>query len=408
MLRNKEMKWFLLGETIILTFTVFLILAFNNVTFNQYKVNLIENNGYIVSSLLQKHPELEEDVINSIINKTGDIEEGMNILGRYGIDDVDNLNYINDIKDLKDKMIIYNLFFAFLIFILLSSIYYVFIHRQYQKIRQINQYMLAILNGDYSFDIKDYEEGEISNLKNDVYRITNLLKQQSENARAGQKELETVLSDISHQLKTPLTSMYVMNDLLYDDSMDPKIRKEFLQKNRNQLERIEWLVTSLLKISRLDSGTILLKKENVNMKRLIEKALEPIRIPLELKKQNISIKGNPTIQATLDFNWTVEALLNLLKNAHEHSPEGGNIEITYEENALYVALYIKDYGEGIDEKDIRHVFKRFYKGNSSKESIGIGLNMAYTIITKQNGDIKVESEKGKGTIFIIHFYKNTV
>lgn len=408
MLRNKEMKWFVFGESLILLFTVFLILIFNMLTFNQYKVNLIENNGYLISSFLKKHPELEEEVINTIISKTGDTEKGIAILEQYGLADIDNLDYIKDIRNLKNKMILYNLLLALLIFSLLSSIYYIFIHRQYQKIREINQYMLAILNGDYHFDIKDYEEGEISNLKNDIYRITNVLKQQSENAKDGKKELETVLSDISHQLKTPLTSMYVMNDLLYDDTMDPKIRKEFLQKNRNQLERIEWLVTSLLKISRLDSGTIVLKKEKVSIRELIQKAIEPIRIPLELKKQNVVIKGDPNTHAILDFNWTVEAILNILKNAHEHSPEEGNIEIHYEENALYVAIYIQDHGEGIDEKDIRHIFKRFYKGSSSKESIGIGLNMAYHIITKQNGDIKVNSEKGKGTLFTIHFYKNIV
>lgn len=408
MLKNKEGKKFIVGECLIFLFSLFLLAIFQNILFTQYKNHLIENNGYIISHILSVHPELEEEIISAILNKEEDVDKGMETLSKYGLSDIDSLDYIKDIKLLKNRMIVYNSCFFLFIFGIFSIVYSLFVRNQYKKIKEINQYMLAVLNGDYSFDIRDYEEGVISNLKNDIYRITTLLKQQSETANQDKKELETVLSDISHQLKTPLTSMYVMNDLLYDDTMDSEVRHDFLNKNRKQLERIEWLVTSLLKLSRLDSGTIRLKKEQVNISRLLEKALDPIRIPLELKKQNIEINCNPNLFLVIDFNWTVEAILNILKNAHEHSYENTTIKIEVEENTLYTSISIIDEGEGIQKKDLRNIFKRFYKGDNNKESIGIGLNMAYTIITKQNGEIKVSSKRGEGTTFHIWFYKGVV
>ncbi len=407
MLKNKECKRFVIGEGIVLIVSILLVMMFQKILFIQYKNNLIQSNGYIIANILEKYPEFEEDIINALLNKKGDVEKGIQVLSKYGLSDIDSLDYMKDIYILKKQMMIYQISFVLFLFGLLSFIYYLFIRNQYQKINEINRYMISVLNGDYTFDIRDYEEGAISNLKNDIYRITTLLKQQIENANQGKKELETVLSDISHQLKTPLTSMYVMNDLLYDDTMDVEVRHEFLNKNKKQLERIEWLVTSLLKISRLDSGTIVLKKQKVSVYNLIQKAVEPIRIPLELKKQNIVIDCPETF-LIVDENWTAEAFLNILKNAHEHSSENKDIKIIVKENNLYISIFIIDEGEGMDTKDLKNIFKRFYKGEGNKESIGIGLNMAYTIIVKQNGEIKVESKKGKGTTFCIFFYKTIV
>lgn len=408
MLHNKEIKRFIIGEVLILLITIPTILVFNNIIFIQYKNNIIDNNSKLMASLVENHPELEEELVEAIIKSSGNAEKGQEILGKYGLGDVDSLEYVEMVGTIKSKITIYHFTFAIFIFTLLSFIYYMYIRRQYKKIDEIGHYMIKLLNGDYSLDLRDYEEGALSTLKNDIYRITVLLKNQSEQDAKAKRELEDVLSDISHQLKTPLTSMYVISDLLLDETMKPSMRKEFLYKNKVQLERIEWLVTSLLKISRLDSGTIILKEEEINIQKLLSKALEPIEIAVELKKQTILIHGDPKITIKGDFNWTVEALLNILKNAHEHSPAESAIEISYQENALYTSIAVKDHGEGISEKDIPNVFKRFYKGTSSKESIGIGLNMALMIVNKEQGDITVTSTKGEGTTFTILFYKKVV
>lgn len=408
MLSDMDYKRFIIIEILFLILSIIIAIVFNNIMFIQYKSHLVSNNASVIGSIIESHPELEEEIIESLIQHQNKAE-GEKILSYYGMDKIDYLDSLSHVSIIKKNGLFYNLVLISFIFIILTFIYYFFIKRQYRKIDEITNYMNHILNGNYALDIKDYEEGVISNLKNDIYRVTVILKNQREKATNDKKKLENVLSDISHQLKTPLTSMYVINDLLYDDTMDSKIRGDFLHKNRVQLERIEWLVTSLLKISRLDSGTIQLKREEVNIENLIKKSLEPISIALELKGQTVEINGNPNLTMFVDLNWTSEALLNILKNAHEHSFKNGIIKINYTDNVLYTCITITDYGEGILEKDLPHIFKRFYKSTKThKESIGIGLNMAFMIIRKQDGDLNVTSSREKGTTFTIKFYKSVI
>ena len=274
----------------------------------------------------------------------------------------------------------------------------------YQRIKKIDQYMNNILNDDYSLDIKEYCEGDISNLKNDVYKMTVKLKEQSELLLKDKKYLEETLEDISHQIKTPLTSMYMINDILGNEKNE-KIRKEFLIKNKNQIERIEWLVISLLKMSRLDSGTVKLKKEKIKVKDLINKAIEPIKVSLDLKAIDLELNLSNDI-VLVDVNWTKEAILNIIKNACEHTKD--KIIITSKNNPLYTEIKITDNGKGIAKKDLKHIFERFYKGSDSKDSIGIGLNMSKKIINLENGIIEVETKENLGSTFIIKLYKNNL
>ena len=300
--------------------------------------------------------------------------------------------------------------------ILLVTIFYLItiiitwyhLYKKNKKIKNLSTYMNNILNNNYSLDIRDYEEGDLSNLKNDIYKMTVKLKEQSDSSQKEKKYLEEVLSDISHQLKTPLTSMYVINDvLLSDKKIDDSKKQEFLIKNRKELERIEWLVTSLLKMSRLDSGSekIILKETKID--DLIRKTVTPLEIPIELKNQHLILDYDKNIKLNIDLNWTTEALINILKNAHEHTKENGTIQIKVKDTVIYTEIEIIDTGEGISTTDLPHIFERFYKGKTNKESIGIGLNMAKKIINLEKGDIKVISNSN-GTTFNIKFYKQII
>lgn len=285
----------------------------------------------------------------------------------------------------------------------------VFTWWRYREIDKLSGYLQKISNGDFQLDVRDNTEGELSLLKSQIYKVTNMLSEHGTLLREDKEKLTDAISDISHQLKTPLTSMMVMADLLRDNRLDGAKRSEFTRNLRVQLERMDWLVSSLLKLSKIDAGTIMFKKEQVSVPVLIDKAIEPLLVPLDIKGLQLEIEGDPQAAFSGDLNWTAEALINILKNCVEHTPEGGQLSIGYTENALYTEITIADNGSGILKQDLPHIFKRFYKGqNAGDDSVGIGLAMAYSIISSQQGDIEVKSEPAMGTSFHIKFYKQVI
>lgn len=282
----------------------------------------------------------------------------------------------------------------------------VFTRWRYTEIGHLSSYLRQISNGNYTLDVRDNQEGELSILKNDIYKVTLMLSEHSALLQHDKVQLTNAISDISHQLKTPLTSMTVMADLLSEPELPPEKRTEFTRNIRIQLERIGWLVSSLLKFSKIDAGTVQFKKDSILVRTLFQKSLEPVLIPMDIKEQTLSIKGDDAVSFLGDLNWTAEAVINILKNCVEHTPGGGEISISFAENALYTEVIIADNGKGIPKEELPYVFQRFYKGkNASEDSVGIGLALSHSIITSQNGDINIKSEKGIGTQFHIKIYK---
>ncbi|MED4729694.1 HAMP domain-containing sensor histidine kinase [Aneurinibacillus migulanus] len=298
---------------------------------------------------------------------------------------------------------------VFILSILFIGSSLLFTRWRYRELEKLSVYLREISNGNYSLDVRDNQEGELSILKNDIYKVTLMLSEQRSFLQRDKLQLTDAISDISHQLKTPLTSMTVMADLLSDPDLPPAKRTEFTHNIRIQLERIDWLVSSLLKLSKIDAKTIHFKKDQILMKKLIQKALEPVLIPMDIKEQTVSIEGDDNVSFVGDFNWTTEALINILRNGVEHTHEGGAIAITISENALFTEIVISDNGKGIPKEDLPYIFKRFYKGkNAGEGSIGIGLAIAHSIIASQNGVIDVTSNSEKGTQFRIKFYKQVI
>ncbi|MFF2448205.1 sensor histidine kinase [Neobacillus sp. NPDC058068] len=298
---------------------------------------------------------------------------------------------------------------VFIISALLIGCSLLFTSWRYREIEKLSSYLRQISSGDYSLDVRDNHEGELSILKNNIYKVTIMLSEQGSLLQQDKIKLTNAISDISHQLKTPLTSMLMMADLLSDAKVPAAKRTEFTHNIRIQLERIEWLVSSLLKLSKIDAGTVYFKKEVVSVKRLLQKALEPVMIPMDIKEQTVSLEGKDSVTFTGDILWTTEAIINILKNCVEHTLDGGKIDISFSENALFTEIVIADNGKGIAKEDLPYIFKRFYKGkNAGEDSIGIGLAMAHSIITSQHGDIEVNSKSGEGTEFRIKVYKQVI
>lgn len=403
MLKNINKSKSLFIQVILLLVFTIIASIFSIYVHNQYKREIIRNYAIIVGNISQEYPELEADIMSALFSDEQNYEEGIEVLRKYGID-ISNLDEIKTANLLKNKLVIANITIVAIMSIVYILISIYFYKKEEKRLNDISDYINNILNNDYSMDIREYNEDEISALKNYIYKITIKLRNMSENSQKEKEYLEVALSDISHQLKTPLTSLMVMNELLENENIDENKRKECEQKSRIQLEKIQWLITSLLKISQIDSGTIKFKKEEVNVQELLTKSLEPLAIQIELKNINLIQNIDKDIRIICDENWTIEALVNIIKNAYEHTENGGTINISAEENPIYTEIRIEDNGCGINEEDINHIFERFYRGKSNKDSIGIGLNMSKMIIDRQNGDIEVKSKPGEGTCFIIKFH----
>ena len=272
----------------------------------------------------------------------------------------------------------------------------------------LSAYLRQIEAGDYSLDVRDNGEGSFSLLKNDVYKVTVRLREQAELLQKDKTALSNLIADISHQIKTPLTSLGVLADLLAEDPPEED-RRAFVERLRSQLGRIQWLTAALLKLARLDAGTAAFKSELVDVRQLIERALEPLQIPLEIKNQHLEVQGEDGASFTGDLNWSAEALTNVVKNCIEHTPQGGKIEIRYAVNALYAEIIVSDDGSGIASRDLPNIFNRFYRGaNAGESNVGIGLALAKAIFNAQGGDIAVNSQPGVGTSFDIRVFRGVV
>lgn len=290
---------------------------------------------------------------------------------------------------------------------LLSVLFIIYTVNRYKKIEKLNDYLVRVLSENDTDEILDQEEGELSILKTNIYKTTSTLKYQKELLADDKKNLAAALADISHQLKTPLTSMMVMNDLLVDEQDEDK-RTEFLQTQSSQLDRMNWLIQTLLKLSKLDAGTIVLKREDVLATELVEEAIKPFEIQFDLR--NISFESDVSkVNIRCDKNWTVEAIQNIIKNCIEHMDDGGQLFIAVTDTNIFTQLTIKDSGCGIAAEDVPHIFERFYKGkNAGKDSVGIGLALSKSILEEEQAEINVESTEGVGTRFIIKFYKTLI
>lgn len=291
--------------------------------------------------------------------------------------------------------------------VLLILISYISTYLRYRKISKLASAVNDLLHGDNSISLEDYSEGELGILHSEIYKMTIRLREQQNKLMNDKVYLADSIADISHQIRTPLTSINLLVQLLSEPNLKEERRQQIAHDLYSLLSRIDWLITALLKISKLDAGTVQFKREQISLERLVRKACSPLLVPIELKGQELVIQSDGEFCG--DVAWTCEAIGNIVKNCMEHTPEGGRIEIHAKDNALYSEIVIMDIGPGIAKEDMPHIFERFYKGkNSDDKSFGIGLALARMIVTSQNGTVKAENRHPTGATFSIRFYKGTV
>lgn len=365
-------------------------------------------NNLLLSSLINKikttYPELSEIEIIEVLNNPDLTEE--DLFKKYGI------NIQNESLSIKQQNLNNQYFLFTIISILIYSLTIILIiiiynKKEKAKINKITNYLKELNNHQYSLAIEDNQEEDLSLLKNEIYKTAITLNEQTLLLKKDKESLKDSLSDISHQLKTPLTSINLMIDTLrHQDNLSSTERRELLNNIHRKITNTNFLVHSLLKLSKFDANTIEFNRQNNSLSKILKEVLDNLSTLSDLKDIKINIKGSKDISLYCDYKWEVEALTNIIKNCIEHSNNSSKIDITYQKNDIFTKIIIQDNGCGISKKDLPHIFERFYKAqNSSKDSIGIGLSLAKTIIEKDNGYITVDSVINKGTTFTIKYLK---
>lgn len=399
--RNSR-KTIILGIIVIMLSTgIFWVI--NNIQYRKYLKIVNAKIDNIISQVIEKYPDITEEAVLKILKNNETPESS--ILEKYGY--TPDISYIKTLGEQIETNKKQNIALVIILGTVSLGIYLIYVITQEKKIAEINEYIKQINNKNYILKIEENDNGELSKLRNELYKTTVLLKETAEISEKEKENLSTAIADISHQLKTPLTSIRIMLDNIQDDpDMEKEVREDFLIEISKQIDWISSLVVALLKIAKFDAGTIKMEDNEINAKNLIDNIVSNLAILMELK--NIEIITNVDEKATFiaDYKWQQEALTNILKNAIEHSKQNSRIYITVENTSLFLKIIIKDEGSGIDKEDLKHIFQRFYKTkNSSENSIGIGLPLAKAIIEQSNGYIKVETKYGEGTSFEVKYIK---
>ena len=290
-------------------------------------------------------------------------------------------------------------------FLYILSYYWITWHR-YRSLSQLSHEIDGMLHSQTPIHFEKYKEGELSILENELSKMTLRLGEQAAALADDKKFLADSMADISHQIRSPLTSSNLIISLLMEPDLSPSGRKKLLQELTQLLSRIDWLVESLLKMSKMDAGTVRLQQAPVPVGALIQKAAEPLMIPMELREQALTIQGESHVTFTGDFAWSQEAVLNILKNCMESAGDHGWIEIVCEDTLLFTEIRIHDSGSGFDESELHSLFERFYRGKDTKTSgYGIGLALCKSILTRHGGTVRARNHPEGGAVFLIRFPK---
>lgn len=392
-------NYFILSLIIIISFTIL-----STYEYHKYTINFNNKLSSIISLIKEEYPNInDEDIVKILNSKSSPLS---NNLKRYGID-ITNDSLILENNNLQKKYIITNTIFLIICITIIILLFLKYNKNKDKEINNITKYIEELNNKNYSLKLDEFTEEDLSILKSEIYKTTVMLKEQASNSLNDKINLKKSLEDISHQLKTPLTSILITtNNLIDDNNMTDELKIEFLKDIRREIMKINFLIQSLLKLSKFDSNTISYINKPVKVKNIINKSIKNVSAICDLHNINIEVTSHDDTTIICDEMWQIEAITNIIKNCLEHSKDDSKLTIFYEDNNVYTKIVIKDYGEGIPKKDIHHIFERFYKGaNSNKDSIGIGLSLSKSIIEKNNGTISVKSNENKGTEFTIKYFK---
>lgn len=401
-MENKVLlKEYLKKTGLILIVFLILFLLIQKRMYQMYRTHTNQKISAILEKVVEQYPNISRNELIKLLNSK-DVKSSF--AHDYGID-VSRESYLleNDRQFLWN--ILLNVLFFFILIGVLGKLFFDYQKKKSRDLQSIIKLIEQINQKNYELDIDTISEDELSILKNEIYKTTLLLKEEAEISKKDKLELKKSLSDISHQLKTPLTSILIMlDDMIDNPNMESKIRNEFIHDIKREVMNIKFLVGTILKLAQLDSNTIEFKKEPVLIEKILGEAKENVQPLCDLKNVSIKIHSNKKSKIICDFRWQVEAITNILKNSVEHSFLNEKIVIKVIDSPLYIRIQIENIGKPIDREDLSHLFERFYKGKNSKEdSIGIGLSLSKKIIESANGTIYVISNNERTEFQVTYF-----
>ncbi|MHB8065375.1 MAG: sensor histidine kinase [Ruminiclostridium sp.] len=409
LLKNREIQ-LSIGIIIVLLLTLGVVLMHIYSDFAETLNEIqVKQNVATIGTIVKQYPQLETDIIKNYTSGfQGNYEYGKSLLEKYSYDEslgVAKNSFIQDYVELAyfKIQIVLILFSIILITFVLVTLYRIF-----KKIRRLSVSAEAVIEGQYRPCDGDKEEGDIGFL---TYQFNTMTERLGENVQALNNEklfLKKLITDISHQLKTPLASLIMFNDILENDkNISDEDKNTFILESKNQLDRMEWLIKNMLKMARLEAGVVDFEKKEALVADTLQRSINALKLTASEKEIAIKIAGDNSIKVKHDLSWTTEAFSNIIKNCIEHSEKGSEINISLEENSVFVQVVISDNGAGIPKEELPKIFDRFYKGpySASPTNIGIGLYITKTIIEGQDGSVYVFSQVGQGTKFIVRLMK---
>ena len=400
-MKNKEkLKKFLVILNLYTIFIIFLTYSINKYEYQVYKDNFDTKITSIILKIKEDYPNITDEELYNILKSS---KKDGKVLEQYSLT-IDNKSLLKENDNKYQQFLVTNIMIVFISTFFLIFLFLRFNAKKDREINKITKCLEEINKRNYKIDIEEMSEDELSILKNELYKVTIKLKEDAENSKQAKKDLKDTLADISHQLKTPITSILIILDNIIDNpDMDKNTREDFIRDIKRELLNMNFLALNLLKLSKLDSNTVHFIKKEVSLDEIVTSSIKNVSPLCDLKNITIIKNLEPGIKINCDLNWQVEAITNILKNCVEHSKENSKIDITTTTNKVYHSIKIRDYGTGISKKDLPHIFERFYKGaSSSSNSIGIGLSLAQKIIESNNGLINVETGPD-GTTFTIKY-----
>lgn len=405
---GKETKTLLIAITAVCLISFLLAGGIATLLAKNFQQELLLHDYGVAGHLLNNEKELSISAFTSQPNEN-DIERGRAALASIGYDETTSMRFLPAVQIYRNQ----TMFSVFLLLVFLfGTIYlslFLYLRRQHKAFSNAENTIRQFLDGNTTSRIECSQAGDWYSLFHAINEMATILSAHAENQRQTKEFLQDIISDVSHQIKTPLSALKMYHEIIESHKDDASTVSSFTEKSQREIKRMEDVIYTLLKLARLDAGIIQMEKAPENLSVLMQDVLERFETWAEREHKTITLSGKENVVLSCDALWVSEAIGNIVKNALEHTENGGHIEVKWSQSPLMTQIEISDDGKGIHPEDLYNIFKRFYRSRFSSDvhGIGLGLPLAKSIVEAHGGTISVTSSLGAGTTFTLNFFNLT-